>query len=75
MFWKKSKPQTKPFFEFTKQAIVDEDIIGNRTGRVRYAGTYWNAISLDKVSIKEGEIVYVIGRENITLLVVREPAN
>ena len=75
MFWKKSKPQTQPFFDLSKQAIVDEEIIENRAGRVSYAGTYWDAISVDRINIKEGELVYVIGRENITLLVITEAAN
>ncbi len=75
MFFRKQKPQPKPELDFTKQAIVYEEILPRRAGRVRDAGSYWYAISHEAISIKEGELVDVTGRENITLFVVREPAN
>ena len=75
MFFRKAKPQLKPELDFSKQAIVDEDILPRRPGRVRYAGTYWDARSREAISIKEGELVDVIGIENITLFVIREPVN
>jgi len=75
MFFRKPKPQPKPELDFTKQAIVDEDILPRRAGRIRYAGTYWDARSREAISIKEGEIVYVTGRENLTFFVIREPMN
>lgn len=75
MFFRESLPQPKPSIDFSKQAIVDEEILPRRAGRVRYAGSYWFARSEEETGIKEGELVYVIRQENITLFVVREASN
>lgn len=75
MFFRKPKPQPKPELDFTKQAIVDEEILPCRAGRVRYAGSYWYARSWENLNFKEGELVYVTGLENITLFVARDPGN
>ena len=74
MFFGKSKPKAEQTeWDYTKQGVVDEEIKPYRAGRVRYGGTYWFARCREAVTIKEGEWVCVVGRENTTLFVVREP--
>jgi membrane protein implicated in regulation of membrane protease activity len=54
---------------FEKRAIVDEEIRPDRIGRVRFQGTYWPARCDLEIILPCGEIVYVVGQENLTLLV------
>lgn len=59
--------------QIEKQAIVDEIIEPGKLVRVRFHGSWWPAVCHPKISLKPGDIVYVIGRENITLLVEKLP--
>lgn len=51
------------------QATVDAIIQPSRTGRVRFQGSWWSARCDQNVTISPGEVVRVIGRQNITLVV------
>lgn len=54
---------------FGTRAIVDEEIRPDCIGRVRYQGTYWPARCDLEIVLPSGEIVCVVGQENLTLLV------
>jgi membrane protein implicated in regulation of membrane protease activity len=53
-------------------AVVEQPIIPQSLGRVEYQGSSWPAICLQNITLNPGEIVKVIGRYNITLLVIQE---
>ncbi|MDJ0554842.1 MAG: NfeD family protein [Microcoleaceae cyanobacterium MO_207.B10] len=53
----------------SREAIVDETILPNQVGRIRYRGSVWNAKCLQEVAINPGEVVYVVGNDGITLIV------
>jgi tetratricopeptide (TPR) repeat protein len=57
---------------FNGQAIVEQAILPDRTGRVRFKASRWSARCDQPLTIAPGELVDVIGVQNITLLV--EPA-
>ncbi|MCU0545493.1 MAG: NfeD family protein [Oscillatoriaceae cyanobacterium Prado104] len=54
---------------FENRAVVDEEIRPDCVGRVRFHGTYWNARCDLEIVLPRGEIVCVVGQENITLVV------
>jgi membrane protein implicated in regulation of membrane protease activity len=59
---------------FTQPVIcqVDEEISPDRTGRVKYQGTFWKAQFYragGQRTVKPGEWVKVVGRQGIRLLV------
>lgn len=51
------------------EAIVDEPIYPHQVGRVRYQASWWYARCPWNVAIYAGDVVRVIGRDNLTLLV------
>ena len=53
----------------SREAIVDEIIIPNQIGRIRYRGSVWNAKCLQEITINPEETVYVVGNDGITLIV------
>ncbi len=55
---------------FHKQAIVDEEIQPHCVGRVHFQASWWPARCEQEVTLVRGQIVYVVGMDNITLLVV-----
>ncbi len=59
--------------EQERQAIVEQTIHPLRNGRVRFRGSWWPAHCKQDITLIPGEIVYVVGRHNITLIV--EPAS
>jgi membrane protein implicated in regulation of membrane protease activity len=52
-----------------ERAIVDEEIRPEQSGRVRFQSSWWPAKCDRKKIFKPGELVYVVGIDNITLLV------
>lgn len=55
-----------------RQAIVEQSILPDQAGRVKFKASWWSARSVQPMTIPAGEIVDVVGQKGITLLV--EPA-
>lgn len=51
------------------RAIVSDTIAPRARGRVHFQGSWWPAQCEQEITIAVGEVVQVIGRQNITLLV------
>ncbi|MDF0553031.1 NfeD family protein [Kamptonema sp. UHCC 0994] len=60
-------------YNFNEEAIVDEPIYPRRSGRVYFQATWWPARCEQEITLEPGEIVYVVGIYNITLLVSPTP--
>lgn len=60
-------------YGFNEEAIVDEPIHARRTGRVYFQGSWWPARCDQEITLETGDIVYVVGIDNITLLVTPAP--
>lgn len=52
-----------------ERAIVEEEIKPNQPGRVRFQSSWWPAKCVREITLKPGEVVHVVGLENITLIV------
>lgn len=68
-----SSPQKAIKHDFHKEAIVDEPIYPHESGRVCFQGSCWPARCEEEITLKAGDRVYVVGIDNITLLVARSP--
>ena len=66
---KTAKGNNPYLLALSKEAIVDEIILPNQLGRIRYRGSVWNAKCPQEIAIQPGEIVYVVGNDGITLIV------
>ena len=72
----KTSSENNPYLlTMSKEAVVDEIIQPNETGRIRYRGSVWNAKCLQEITIYPEEVVYVLGNDNITLIVDTVPNN
>ena len=49
--------------------MVTVVISPNKSGRVRWQGSFWRAQCLQNLSLVSGQAVYVVGIQNLTLLV------
>jgi membrane protein implicated in regulation of membrane protease activity len=54
---------------FKELAIVDSVICPHKIGRIRFRGTWWNAICHTDITLPPGTSVRVIGRAGITFFV------
>jgi mannose-6-phosphate isomerase class I len=66
---KTTKANNPYLLALSREAIVDEIILPNQPGRIRYRGSLWYAKSLQEIAINPGEIVYVVSNDGITLIV------
>jgi len=56
--------------QFSKyEATVVKAIEPLRTGQIRFQGSWWSARCQRNIVLRPGELVNVVGRQNITLLV------
>lgn len=66
----KTTKRNNPYLlTISREAVVDEKILPNELGRVRYRGSVWYAKSLQEITIHPEEVVYVVGNDGITLIV------
>jgi membrane protein implicated in regulation of membrane protease activity len=56
-------------FENSEKAIVDEAIRPQESGRVRFQNSWWPAKCEQEMTFQPGDVVRVIGIDNITLIV------
>ncbi len=56
-------------FNNSEKAIVDEEIRPNESGRVRFQNSWWPAKSDRDMTFEPGDVVRVVGIDNITLIV------
>ncbi|MGD1699820.1 NfeD family protein [Dapis sp. BLCC M229] len=66
---KNSSSDNPYLLAMSKEAVVDEIILPNELGRIRYRGSVWNAKCLQEITIYPEDVVYVVGNDNITLIV------
>lgn len=52
-----------------EKAIVEEEIRPQESGRVRFQSSWWPAKCEGEITLKPGEVVRVVGLDNITLIV------
>ncbi len=55
--------------ELEFQGLVERAIVPPFTGRVEYQGSTWPAICSQNIPLNPGELVQIVGRDNLTLLV------
>ena len=55
------------------QAIVTDPIYPHKTGRVKFLGTWWNALCKQDIVLVAGTTVYVVDLEGLTLVVQLVP--
>jgi membrane protein implicated in regulation of membrane protease activity len=56
-------------FDNSEKAIVDEQIRPNECGRVRFQNSWWPAKCDRDLTFEPGDVVRVVGIDNITLIV------
>lgn len=69
LFSSYSSPACQTSNRWHGEAVVDDTIAPNRIGRVRFRATYWNARCDRSLTFLPGEVVEVVGIDNLTLLV------
>ena len=56
-------------FDNSEKAIVDEEIRPNESGRVHFQNSWWPAKCDLEMTFEPGDVVRVVGIDNITLIV------
>lgn len=67
-----NQPADKALISFDKkinEAIVVKAIEPYKMGQIRFQGAWWSARCVQQTTLFPGEVVKVVGRQNITLLV------
>jgi membrane protein implicated in regulation of membrane protease activity len=54
---------------FDNEAVVCEVIQQGKIWQVKYEGTWWIARSPQPAILNPGDVVYVVGRQRITLII------
>lgn len=54
---------------YLEKAIVEEEIRPDKCGLVRFQSSWWPAKCEREITLKPGEVVRVVGLDNITLIV------
>lgn len=78
LFVSKSTAQTLPTprnDDSAPRAIVAQAIQPGQAGRVRFRASWWYARCASDVMLPPNSVVYVVGRQNITLLVEPLPGH
>ncbi|MEG3843774.1 NfeD family protein [Microcoleus sp. herbarium14] len=52
-----------------ERAIVEQEIQPNQSGTVRFQSSWWSAKCIREITLKPGDVVHVVGLDNITLIV------
>lgn len=53
----------------SEEGVVDEVVHQGREWRIQFQASYWTARSHHLITLVPGDLVRIIGRDNITLLV------
>ncbi|NJO74268.1 MAG: hypothetical protein HC833_11225 [Leptolyngbyaceae cyanobacterium RM1_406_9] len=65
-----NKAPMQPYFcSFDNEAVVGEVVQQGKIWRVKYEGTWWTARSVQPLILNPGDVVYVVGRQRITLII------
>jgi membrane protein implicated in regulation of membrane protease activity len=54
---------------YVGEGVVDDVDNLKRSCRIRFGGSYWSAKAISPFTMNRGDLVRVVGRQNITLLI------
>jgi inner membrane protein len=55
-----------------QEALVTEKIPPGKSGRIKFQGTTWKAVSYDEKTLRKGEKVEILKKENMTIIVTKK---
>ena len=59
---------------FENEAVVHKVVQQGKAWRISFEGTFWTARCTQEVILNPGDVVYVVGRQSITLLIESIPS-